>query len=158
MFVDISLDCQLSQTTMWHSRQASVNSFPHDSLFTKDDDSAKTATARFCFWQKCFRHFRSIFTSSFDTIYPWSKHCIGGWFGQILFLRAVFIVFLSQWQSNQIFDPRSIRPLWLPGHYLRTLFLGPKCWILRSHIHPMGNLGPKETRMLPGGVILDALL
>ena len=30
---------------MWHSRQASVNTFPHVSLFTKDDDSGKTATA-----------------------------------------------------------------------------------------------------------------
>ena len=27
---------------MWHSRQASVNTFPHVSLFTKDDDNAKT--------------------------------------------------------------------------------------------------------------------
>ena len=33
---------------MRHSRQASVNTFPHVSLFTKDDDSAKTATAQFC--------------------------------------------------------------------------------------------------------------
>ena len=32
---------------MWHSRQSSVNTFPHVSLFTKDDDSAKTATAQF---------------------------------------------------------------------------------------------------------------
>ena len=26
---------------MWHSRQASVNTFPHVSLFTKDDDSVR---------------------------------------------------------------------------------------------------------------------
>ena len=38
---------------MWHSRQASVNTFPHVSLFTKDDVSAKTATAQCCFCQKC---------------------------------------------------------------------------------------------------------
>ena len=70
--------------------------FPHVSLFTKDDDRAKTATAQCCFWQKSFRHFRSIATSNFDGIYPWSKHCIGGWFGQILFLSAVLIVFHSR--------------------------------------------------------------
>ena len=136
----------VSETTMWHSRQASVNTFPHDSLFTKDDDSAKTATAQCCFWQKCFRHFRYSATSSFDRIYPWSKHCIGGWFGQILFLSAVFIVFHSQKQSTLIFVSRSIRPLWLQGLYLRTLFLGSKCWMHPRHIHPMGNLGPNWKR------------
>ena len=26
---------------MWHSLPASVNTFPHDSLFTKDDDSVR---------------------------------------------------------------------------------------------------------------------
>ena len=52
--------CGVSETTMWHSSQASGNTFPHVSLFTKDDDSAKMATAQCCFWQKCFRHYRSI--------------------------------------------------------------------------------------------------
>ena len=86
----------VSETTMWHSRTGSLNTFPHVSLFTKDDDSAKMATAQCCFWQKCFRHFRSTATSSFDRIYPWSKQCIGDWFGQILFLCAVLIMFHSR--------------------------------------------------------------
>ena len=34
---------------MWHSRQASVITFPHVSLFTNDDDSAKTAIVQCCF-------------------------------------------------------------------------------------------------------------
>ena len=38
----------------------------------------------------------------------------------------------------------------LSSHFV----LGSKCWMLPRHIYPMGNLGPKETRMLPGGVIL----
>ena len=95
-FVDNPWIDGFSETTMRHSRQASVNTFPYVSLFTKDDDIAKTATAQYCFWQKWFRHFCSIATSSFDGIYPWSKHCIGGWFGQILFLSAVLIVFHSR--------------------------------------------------------------
>ena len=33
---------------MWHSRQASATTFPHVSLFTKGDDSAKTVPVR-CF-------------------------------------------------------------------------------------------------------------
>ena len=35
MFVDISLDCGVSETTMGRSRQAFVNIFPHVSLFTR---------------------------------------------------------------------------------------------------------------------------
>ena len=93
-----------------------------------------------------FRHFHSIASSSFHRINPWSKHCIGGWFGQILFLSAVFIVFHSKKQSSLIFVSRSIRPLWLQGLYLRTLFLGSKCWMHPRHIHPMGNLGPNWKR------------
>ena len=41
--------CGVSETTMWHSRQASVNTFPHVSLFTKDDDNVKSAPAQCCF-------------------------------------------------------------------------------------------------------------
>ena len=150
--------CGVSETTMWHSRQASVNTFPHVTLFTKDDERAKTATAQCWFWRKWFRHFRSIATSSFDRIYPWRKHCIGGWLGQIWFLSAVQIVIHSRKESTLIFVPPSIRPIWLQGLYLRNLFLFSKCWILPRHIHPMGNLCPKETQMLAGGVILDALI
>ena len=46
MFVDNSLDCVVSETTMSHSRQASLNTFPHVSLFTKNDVSDNTATAQ----------------------------------------------------------------------------------------------------------------
>ena len=88
--------CGVSETTVGHSRQASLTTFPHVSLFTKGDDSAKTVPVQSCFWRTCFGPFRSIATSSFNGIYPWSKHCIGSWFGQILFLSVVFIVFLSQ--------------------------------------------------------------
>ena len=48
MTVDISLHCVVSETTMGHSRQASATTFPHVSLFTKGDDSAKTLPERCC--------------------------------------------------------------------------------------------------------------
>ena len=51
MFVDNSLDYVVSQTTMWHALQASVNTYPHVSLYTKDDDSAKTASAQCCLYR-----------------------------------------------------------------------------------------------------------
>ena len=41
--------CGVSETTSWHARQASATTFPHGSLFTKADDSAKTGSARCCF-------------------------------------------------------------------------------------------------------------
>ena len=43
MIIDISLDCVASQgPLLGHSRQASATTFPHVSLFSKGDDSAKT--------------------------------------------------------------------------------------------------------------------
>ena len=41
--------CGVSETTMGYSRQDSVTTFPHVSLFTKGDDSAKTFPVRCCF-------------------------------------------------------------------------------------------------------------
>ena len=41
--------CGVSETTLRRSRQSSATTFPHDSLFTKGDDSAKTVPVRCCF-------------------------------------------------------------------------------------------------------------
>ena len=46
--------CGVSDTTMWHSRHASLTTFPNVSLFAKGDDSAKTVPAPFCFWRTSF--------------------------------------------------------------------------------------------------------
>ena len=43
MFVDISLNCVVSETTSWHARQASATTFPHGSLVTKAHDSVRRA-------------------------------------------------------------------------------------------------------------------
>ena len=66
--------------------------------------------------------------------------------------RLVWPNFVSQCSADRVsltvtkhldFCPRSIRPMWLQGLYLRTLFLASKCWMLPRLIHPMGNLVPK---------------
>ena len=44
MFVGM---CGVSETSKWHTRQASGTTFPHISLFTEGDDSDKTVPARF---------------------------------------------------------------------------------------------------------------
>ena len=41
--------CGVSETTLGHSRQASMTTFPHLSLFRKGDDSANTFPVRCCF-------------------------------------------------------------------------------------------------------------
>ena len=69
--------CDVSETTMWHSGQASTTNFPHVILYTKGDDSAKMDPVRCCFWRTWFWPFRLIATSSFDRIYPGSKHFVG---------------------------------------------------------------------------------
>ena len=40
--------CGVLESTMGHSLQASATTFPHVSLFTKGDDSAKTVPVRCC--------------------------------------------------------------------------------------------------------------
>ena len=111
MIVDISLHSVVSGTTMGHSRQASATTFPHVSLFTKGDDSAKTVPVRCFFCPTCFGPFRSIATTTFDRIYPGSKNFIGSGF---------LLNFVSQCCADRVsltvtkhldFCPRSIRPM-----------------------------------------------
>ena len=88
--------CGVSETTMCNSHQGSSTTFPHVSLFTKDDDSCKRVPVRCCFWRTYFWHFHSIVTSRYDRIYPGIKQFFGSGFGQILFLSAVFFGFHSR--------------------------------------------------------------
>ena len=147
--------CGVTETTMWHSRQGSATTFPHDSLLTKDDVTTKTVPVRCCFWWTCFWPFHCICTSSYDRIYTGSKYFDGYGFWTNFVFQSVFVMFHSRYQSTLIPLPPSIRPMWLQGLYLHILFLVSKCWMIPRHIYPMGNLGRKETRMLAGGVILD---
>ena len=70
---------------------------------------------------------------------------------QTLHWRRVWPNYVSQCCVHRVsltvtkhldFLPCSIRPLWLQGLYLHTLFLGSKCWILTRHNHQMGNMVP----------------
>ena len=49
--------CGVSETIMGHCLQASETTFPHGSLFTKGDDSAKTVPVLCCFDGRVFRLF-----------------------------------------------------------------------------------------------------
>ena len=94
---------------MGHSRQDSVTTFPHVSLFTKGDDSAKTVPVR------CFSDGRVL-----GLFVPLPPAVLTGFpqgtiisfeagFGRIVFLSAVFVMFHSRYQSTLIPVPHSIR-------------------------------------------------
>ena len=95
---------------MGHTPQASATTFPHVSLFTKGDDSAKTVPVWCCFRWTCFGPFRSIAASSFDTISPGANISLEAGFGRSVFLSAVFVVFLSRYPSTLIHVTPSISP------------------------------------------------
>ena len=64
-------------------------------------------------------------------------------FGRIVFVSAVFVVFLSRSRSTLIPVPPSIRPSRIQGLSPHSLILGSKCWILPRPLHPMWNRGPQ---------------
>ena len=150
--------CGVTVTTIWHTLHASSTTFLHVSLFTKDDDRPKMVPVRCCFCGHVFGLFVSLSPAVLIRYNHEANISLEAGYCQILFLGAVFVLFHSRYQSKLIPVPPFARPMSHQGLYLRTLFLGSKCWMLPRHIYPMGNLGPKEMRMLEGGVILDALL
>ena len=95
---------------MAHSRQASAKTFPYVSLFTKGDDSAKTVPVR------CYSDGRVLglfvpLPPAVLTAFPQGANIsLEAGFGRIVFLRAVFVVFQSRYQSTLIPVPPSIRP------------------------------------------------
>ena len=78
---------------MWHSRQASTTTFPHVSLLTKGDDSAKTVPVEYIFDGHVFGLFvplPPLFLIGFTQEANISLEVA---IVQIVFLSAVFIVF-----------------------------------------------------------------
>ena len=95
---------------MGHSRQASATSFPHVSLFTKGDDSAKTVPVRCCFNGRVLGLFLPLPPAVLTGVPQGASISLEAGFGRIVFLSAVFVVFHSRYQSPLIPVPPSIRP------------------------------------------------
>ena len=91
-------------------RHASTNTFPPVSLFTKDDDSAKTVPVE-CFLDG---HVLGLFVPlppAVLTGFPeGASISLEAGFDRIVFLSAVFVVFHSRYQSTLIPVPPFIRP------------------------------------------------
>ena len=78
---------------MWHPRQASVNSFPHVSLFTKGDDSAKRVPVRCCSDGRVLGLFVPLPPAALTGIPQGASISLDACLAGIVFLRAVFVVF-----------------------------------------------------------------
>ena len=102
--------CGVSETTMVHSHQISATTFPHVSLFTKGDDSAKTARARFVSDGHVFGLFVPLPPPVLLGCTQEANNSLEAAVGQILFLSAVRVVLHSRYQSTLIPVPPSIRP------------------------------------------------
>ena len=95
---------------MGHIRQASVTTFPHVSLFTKGDDSAKTVPVRFCSDGRVLGIFVPLPPAVLTGFPQGANIALEAVFGRIDFLSAVFVVFHSQYQCTLIPLPPSISP------------------------------------------------
>ena len=151
--------CGVSETTLGHYRQVSANTFPHISLFTKGDDSAKTEPARCCFRGTCLWPFRSIATSSFDRIYPGSKHFVGSGFWPNCLsqccVRRVSLTVPKHLDSCSPFNEAVVTSRAFPSHFV-SWFSGLDPPQAPAPNEEWGS--PAKRLLFAGGVSLNALL
>ena len=95
---------------MGHSRQASATTFPHVSLFMKDDDRARSQLHSVV----SDRNVLGIFVPLPPAVLMGFTHeaniALEAGVGRIVFLSAVFVVFHSRYQSTLNPVPPYIRP------------------------------------------------
>ena len=82
---------------MWHSRQASMNTFPPVSLFTKDDDRAKTVPVECLLDGHVFGLFVALTPPFLIGFTQEANISLEAGFGLIMFLSAVFAIFHSRY-------------------------------------------------------------
>ena len=99
----------VSETTMGHSRQASATTFPHVSLLTKGDDSAKTFPYGVVTDRRVLGLFVPLPTAVLTGFSQGANISSEAGFGQIVFLSAVFVWFHSRYRRPLIPLPPSIR-------------------------------------------------
>ena len=144
--------------TVWCLRDLKVahssgfgDHFPHVSLFTKCDDVAKMVLVRCCFWRTGFWPFRSIATSSFDRIYPGSKHFVGsGCWPNCVSLCCVRRVSLTV--PNHLDSCSTFHKADVTSHVVSWFYvLDPS----QAHTPNMESGSPLKRLMLAGGVFLN---
>ena len=96
---------------MWHSRQASATTFPHFSLFTKGDDSARRSLYGAVSDGRVLDLFVPLPPAVLTGFPQEANISLEAGFGQILLLSAMFVLFHSRYQSTLLSVPPSIRPM-----------------------------------------------
>ena len=84
--------------------------FPHDSLFTKGDDSARRSLFGVVSDGRVLGLFVPVPPAVLTGLPQGANISLEAGFGRIVFLSAVFVVFHSRYQNNLIPVPSSIRP------------------------------------------------
>ena len=101
-----------------------MNTFPHVSLFTKGDDSARWSLYGVVSYARVLGLFFPL-PPAFLTGFPQGANIsLEAGFGRIVFLSAVFVAFHSRYRRPLIPVPPSISPSWLQGLSPHTMFLG----------------------------------
>ena len=95
---------------MGHSRQASSSTFPHVSLFTKGDDSARRSLYGVVSDGRVLGLFVPLPPAVLTGFPQGANISLKAGFGRIVFLSAVFVLFRSRYRSPLIPVPPSIRP------------------------------------------------
>ena len=95
---------------MGHSRQGSATTFPHVSLFTKGDDSAKMSLYGVVSDGRVFGLFIPLPAAVLIGFPQGANISLEACFGRGVFLSAVFVLFHSWYESTLIPVPTSIRP------------------------------------------------
>ena len=95
---------------MGHSHKASKTTFPHVSLFTKGDDSAKMVPYGVVSDGLVLGLFVPLSPAVWTGFPQGANISLEAGFGRIVFLSAVFVVFHTWYQSTLIPVPPSIRP------------------------------------------------
>ena len=96
---------------MWHSRQASTTTFPHVSLFTKGDDSARRSLYGVVSDGRVLGLFVPLPPAVLTGIPQGASISLEPYFGRIVFLSAVLVLFPSRFRSPLIPVPPAIRPI-----------------------------------------------
>ena len=87
---------------MWHSHQDSTTTFPHVSVFTKGDESAKSVPYAVVSFGRALGLFVPLPPAVLTGFSQEANISLEEGVGRIVFLSAVFIVFHSRYQSPLI--------------------------------------------------------
>ena len=110
MFVDISLDCVVSETTMLHPPQSSTNTFPNFAYSRRVMRVLRRSMYGVVSDERVLGLFVLLPPPVLIGFPQEASISLEEGFGRIVFLSAVFVLFHSRYRNTLIPVPPSIRP------------------------------------------------